>query len=101
VPSSRTTSGTSRPTSFTASITPSAMISQRMMPPKMLTRMPLTLGSAVMILNAADIEEVRRLLAIELDDVHGGHREARAVDHATDIAVEGDVGEVVFMRLDF
>jgi hypothetical protein len=53
VPSRRTTSGTLRPTSFTAAITPSAMVSQRMMPPKILTRMPFTFGSAVMILNAA------------------------------------------------
>src|SRR6202171_1493790 len=45
VPSSRTTSGTCRPTSLTAATTPSAMMSQRMMPPKMLTRMPFTLGS--------------------------------------------------------
>src|SRR6266568_3979738 len=36
-----------------SAITPSAMMSQRMMPPKMLTRMPFTFGSAVMILNAA------------------------------------------------
>src|SRR2546421_7279973 len=53
VPSSRTTSGTFRPTSFTAATTPSAMMSHFMMPPKMLTRMPFTLGSAVMILKAA------------------------------------------------
>src|SRR5688572_877879 len=53
VPSSRTTSGTARPTSFTAAMTPSAMTSQRMMPPKMFTRMPFTFGSAVMILKAA------------------------------------------------
>src|SRR4030095_11740244 len=53
VPSRRTTSGTLRPTSFTAATTPSAITSQRMMPPKILTRMPLTLGSEVMILNAA------------------------------------------------
>ena len=53
VPSSRTTSGTFRPTSFTAATTPSAMMSHFMMPPKMLTRMPFTFGSAVMILNAA------------------------------------------------
>src|SRR5918995_1738739 len=53
VPSSRTTSGTLRPTSLTAATTPSAITSQRMMPPKMLTRMPFTFGSAVMILNAA------------------------------------------------
>src|SRR6185369_9199393 len=53
VPSSRTTSGTLRPDSFTAATTPSAITSQRMMLPKMLTRMPFTLGSEVMILNAA------------------------------------------------
>src|ERR1700722_206228 len=53
VPSRRTTSGTLRPTSFTAATTPSAMTSHFMMPPKMLTRMPFTLGSAAMILKAA------------------------------------------------
>src|SRR5205814_7015790 len=53
VPSSRTTRGTCRLTSRAAATTPSAMTSQRMMPPKMLTRMPSTLGSRRMILNAA------------------------------------------------
>src|SRR5712671_44986 len=53
VPSCRTTSGTFRPTSFTAATTPSAMMSHFMMPPKMLTRIPFTAGSAVMILKAA------------------------------------------------
>ena len=53
VPSSRTTSGTLSPTSFTAVITPSAMVSHFMMPPKMLMKMPRTRGSDVMILNAA------------------------------------------------
>src|SRR6202171_3005802 len=53
VPSSRTTSGTVKPTSRTAATTPSATTSQRMMPPKILTRIPFTLGSDVMILNAA------------------------------------------------
>src|SRR6185312_2093573 len=53
VPSSRTTSGTFSPTSFTAATTPSAITSHFMMPPKMLTRMPFTFGSEVMILNAA------------------------------------------------
>src|ERR1700722_8639998 len=53
VPSSRTTSGTLRPVSFTAATTPSAITSHFMMPPKMLTKMPFTCGSDVMILNAA------------------------------------------------
>src|SRR6185312_12250133 len=53
VPSSRTTSGTCRLISRAAATTPSAMTSQRMMPPKMFTRMPSTLGSERMILKAA------------------------------------------------
>src|ERR1039458_648563 len=53
VPSRRTTSGTFNPISFTAATTPSAITSHFMMPPKMLTRMPFTFGSEVMILNAA------------------------------------------------
>ena len=36
-----------------AAITPSAMVSQRMMPPKMLTRMPFTLRLRSMILKAS------------------------------------------------
>src|ERR1700761_2093782 len=42
VPSSRTTSGTWRLTSRAAAAMPSAITSQRMMPPKMVTRMPST-----------------------------------------------------------
>src|SRR5262249_24603818 len=53
VPSRRTTSGTWSPISRAAATTPSAITSQRMMPPKMLTRMPSTLGSDRMILKAA------------------------------------------------
>ena len=49
---------------------------------------------------AADVEEIRRRLAVELDDVHRRHREPGAVDHAADGAVERDVVEVVFRRLD-
>src|SRR6056297_2646068 len=50
---------------------------------------------------AAHVEEVGRFRPVELDDVHGGHGEARAVDHAADLAVERDVVEVVFRRLQF
>src|SRR5690606_20661247 len=53
VPSSRTTSGRFSPSSLAAATTPSAMTSQRMMPPKMFTKMPFTFGSANMILNAS------------------------------------------------
>src|SRR5882672_3479762 len=50
---------------------------------------------------AADVEEVRGRPAVELGDVHGGHREPRAVHQAADVAVELDVVEVVLRRLDF
>ena len=50
---------------------------------------------------AADIEEVRGLAAGVLDDVHRGHREARAVDEAGDVSVEADVVEVELGRGDF
>src|SRR5271169_377275 len=54
VPSSRTTSGTCRLISRAAPTTPSAITSQRMIPPKILTRMPSTLGSLRISLNAVD-----------------------------------------------
>ena len=44
---------------------------------------------------AADIEEVGGRAAMHLDDVHRGHGQPRAVDHAADVAVEADVVEVV------
>src|ERR1700761_7582556 len=50
---------------------------------------------------AADIEEVRRRHAVELDDVHRRHRKARAIDHAADGAIERDIVEVVSRRFDF
>ena len=110
VPSSRTTSGTFRFTSRAAATTPSAITSHLMMPPKMLTSTPSTLGSDEQQLEgrgdlllggaAADVEEVRRLAAVQLDDVHRRHREPGAVDHAADVAVELDVVEVVPAGLD-
>ena len=64
-------------TSRAAATTPSAIMSHFMMPPKMLTRIAFTFGFVSMILNAsvtfsvgraaADVEEVRRLAAEELD----------------------------------
>ena len=43
---------------------------------------------------AANVEEVGRGAAVQLDDVHGGHGKPGAVNHAADIAVEGDVVQV-------
>src|SRR5919112_5206882 len=48
---------------------------------------------------AAHVEEVGGLAARELDDVHRRHREAGAVHHAGDVAVELYVVEVVLRRL--
>ena len=59
-------------------------------------RRHLLLGGA-----AADVEEVGGLHAIELDDVHGRHGQAGAVDHAADRAVQRDIGQVIFRRFDF
>jgi len=41
------------------------------------------------------VEEVRGRAAIELDEVHGRHRETGAVHHAADRAIELDVIETV------
>src|SRR5581483_9041417 len=107
VPSRRTTTGTFTPTFFTALITPSAMRSQRTMPPKMLTRTARTRigqnelecgGHPFAGRSAAHIEKVCRLAAVQLDEVHGGHREARAVDHAGDVPIEGDIVQIVLAR---
>ena len=48
---------------------------------------------------AADVEEVGRLAAGPLDEVHRGHRQARAVDHAADRAVELDERQPGLARL--
>ena len=48
---------------------------------------------------AADVEEVGGLAAGPLDEVHRGHRQARAVDHAADRAVELDEGQAGLARL--
>src|SRR5258708_5908450 len=53
VPSRRTTSATLRPTCLAAATTPSAITSQRMMPPKMLTRIAASFGLRSMILKAS------------------------------------------------
>ena len=50
---------------------------------------------------AADIEEVRRTAAGVLDDVHRRHRQARAVHHAGDVAVELDVVQAELRGFDF
>ena len=44
---------------------------------------------------AADVKEIGRLAAVELDDVHGGHGEAGTVDEAANVAVEFDKVETV------
>src|SRR6185436_5960606 len=50
---------------------------------------------------ATDVEEVRGAAAEMLDDVHGGHGEAGAVDETGDVAVELDVIETVFAGFNF
>ena len=98
VPTMRTTIGTWRSCWRRASTRPCATSSPRAMPPKMLTRIARTLvvgedqahrrGDLVVLGAAADVEEVGRLAAGALDEVHGRHRQPGAVDHAADRAVE-------------
>ena len=47
----------------------------------------------VLVGAAADVEEVGRLAAVVLDQVHRAHRQAGAVDQAGDVAVEADVAQ--------
>src|SRR5690606_30116132 len=50
---------------------------------------------------AADVQEVGRLAAEQLDGVHGRHGQTSAVDQAADVAVELDVGQIEFAGFDF
>ena len=49
----------------------------------------------------ADVEEVGGEFAVQLDDIHRSHGKAGTVDHAADIAVELNIGEVIFAGFDF
>jgi hypothetical protein len=81
----------------------SAIVVQRMMPPKMFTSTALTFGSLSRMRNAsvtcsvfgaaADVQEVGRLAAVQLDDVHRAHRQPGAVDQAADVAVQFHVAQ--------
>jgi hypothetical protein len=86
---------------------PSAMVSQRTMPPKMLTRMALTLEEDRISLKARDTRSAvappptsRKLAGsppCSLHHVHGRHRQAGAVDHAADVAVQRHVVQADFV----
>ena len=83
-------------------------MSHFMMPPKMLTSTALTSGRAeqdaealehlVLVGAAADVEEVGRLAAVVLDQVHRAHGQPGAVDQAGDVAVEADVAQAARAR---
>ena len=49
---------------------------------------------------ATYVEEVGRIATVVLDDVHGRHGQAGTVDHTADVAIQGDVREVVLRGLD-
>ena len=75
---------------------PRATSSPRVMPPKMLKRMPRTSASEVMtssrgrllrVTAAAQVAEVRGAPANLVDDVERGHNEAGAVSEDADVAV--------------
>ena len=49
---------------------------------------------------AADVEEVGRFGAEQLDRVHGRHRQTGAIDQTADIAVQGNVGKIELRGFD-
>src|SRR5205807_374904 len=49
----------------------------------------------------ADVQKVCRFAACQLDHIHRRHGEARAVDHAADVAVQFHVVQLIFSRFDF
>src|SRR6266850_6205959 len=99
-----------------------------MIPPKMLINMLFTLGSARSISNAfltvsgvaplfaiintrngnksgldripSDVQEVGGLTAVQREDIHRSHGQARAVDEAADVAIKFDEIQVGLLRLD-
>ena len=87
VPTSRATTGTVTSPAAIASTTAWATTSQRVMPPKMFTSTARTYGIVekdaqrrphlVDVGAPADVQEVRRLSSVQLDDVHGGHGQTR------------------------
>ena len=109
VPVSRMTIGTLSGFCFVAVTMPFATSSVRVMPPKMLNRIDLhariggddaeRVDDLLRIRRAADVEEVGRLAAVVLHEVHRRHREAGAVHDAADVAVELDEREVRVARL--
>src|SRR6185312_8184212 len=44
---------------------------------------------------AAHVQEVGWLRSVKLDDVHGCHGQAGAIDHAANLAIQLDVGKIV------
>ena len=82
-----------------------------MMPPKMLTRMPLTLGFLSMILKASVTFSVvappptsRKLAGSAPNSLmvsHGRHCQTSAVHQTANIAVQGDVGQIELGGFDF
>src|SRR5699024_9289212 len=50
---------------------------------------------------ATDIEKIGRRAAVQLDQIHGAHGQTGTVDHAANVTVELNVGQVVFGRLRF
>src|SRR5206468_3396092 len=52
-------------------------------------------GHALTRRSTTDVEEIGRLAAVKLDEVHRRHRQPCPVDHASDVTVERYIVEVV------
>src|SRR5699024_7640991 len=49
----------------------------------------------------ADVEEVGRVAAVQLDQIHGAHGQTGTVDHAADVAIQRDVGQIELLSSRF
>ena len=107
MPSSRTTTGTLTPTSLTAWMMPSAIRSQRTIPPEYIDQhcAHLVVGKDQLKRlrhpcrggTAPTSRKVGRGAAMQLHQIHRRHRQACPVDHATNVAIQRDVVQIMFL----
>ena len=110
VPSKRTTKGTPICISLAAATTPSAITSQRIMPPKIFIKTARIPGLASINLNAAATfslfappptsKKFAGSPPHNFNNIHSRHRQPGTIDHTTDIADEEDAAEAEAAKYD-
>merc|ERR1712018_380689 len=82
-----------------------------MMPPKMFTRIALTLGSEVMILKASlnltscgtstNIKEIGWTYTMQFDNVHSCHSKTSTVNHTTNVTIQSNIVQIILESFNF